>query len=118
MTGIGALAGSLVGAAAIGGGRDRRYRHPNAGPPVEAHLARGWKLLVVFGGLGGLVGLVAFPMVRFVSPWLPSPTRHRKRTLIQQAVDLVAVLVAGSLALVILVGGFVGLFMLGLRLLE
>ena len=73
---------------------------------------------MVFGGLGGLVGLVGFPVVRFVSPWLATLTRHRKQALIQQAVDLVAVLVSGSLALVILVGGFVGLFMLALRLLE
>ena len=76
-----------------------------------------WKALLVFGGLGGLVGLAAFPLVRLVCPRRPQMTRVQQ-TLTQQAVDLLALLVAASLALVTIVGAFVEVFMLGLKLLE
>jgi hypothetical protein len=120
MTGIGALVGAFVANAAISGGQDRRRRRQNLDRTERAApgVPLGWKPYLVFGGLGGLVGFVGFPIGRLGGPRLAFLTRRREQTLVQQAVDLVVVLVAGRLLLVAMVSVFIGLFWLGLKLLE
>lgn len=122
-TAMGALTGLLVASAGISGGQGRRQRQrrpPSASPPPTSvpRVAFGWKPYAVFGGLGALVGFVAFPLGRLAGSRIAVLTRRREQTLVQQAVDLVAGLLGGALVLIAMVAAFVGLFCLGLSLVE
>src|SRR5688500_7388113 len=104
LTAIGALVGTFVASAAVSGGQDPRRKPRDLdrtrGAAAVPRVPSGLKPYLVFGGLGGVVGFLAYPLGRVAAPGIAFLTRKREQTLVQQAVDLVVLLVAGTLLLV------------------